>query len=134
MALKPEISIPAAAAVSVAVYGIFQLNMPNLTEVRANESDDTHIESAERAATWESAGFVGALSLIAKDPVIFWFGGAMTILLAWKYRHANMVSPLTGKATSSPTSRDVAAAQMPAGNTTGTADTAPAAPAYSPVI
>lgn len=97
MALKPEISVPAALALGVAVYGIFQVNLPSLTEVRAADMDNTHIASAERAATWESAGLVATISLISKDPTIFLVGGVFTMALAWKYRHANMVHPATGK-------------------------------------
>lgn len=120
--LKPEISIPAALALGVAVYGIFQVNLPSITEVRAAEMDNQDVASAERAATWEAAGLVATLSLIAKDPTIFLVGGAITVGLAWKYRHANMVSPLTGKATGNQTGAALATAQMPA-----------AAPQTSPV-
>jgi hypothetical protein len=111
--LKPEISIPAALALGVAVYGIFQVNLPSVTEVRAADMDNQDVASAERAATWEAAGLVATLSLIAKDPTIFLVGGAITVGLAWKYRHANAVSPLTGKATGNQTGAVAAAAQMP---------------------
>ena len=97
MALKPEISVPAALALGVAVYGIFQINLPSITEVRAADMDNAHVMAAERAATWESAGLVATLSLIAKDPTLFLVGGAITIALSWKYRHANLVHPGTGK-------------------------------------
>lgn len=96
MALKPEISVPAALALGVAVYGIFQVNLPSVTEVRAADMDNTHVAASERAATWESAGLVATISLIAKDPTIFLVGGAFTMLLSWKYRHANLVNPATG--------------------------------------
>jgi hypothetical protein len=111
--LKPEISIPAALALGVAVYGIFQVNLPSITEVRAADMGNKDIDSAERAATWESAGLVSTISLIAKDPTIFLIGGAITIALAWKYRHANAVHPLTGKATGALTGAAVMGAQMP---------------------
>ena len=97
MALKPEISVPAALALGVAVYGIFQINLPSVTEVKAADMDNTHIESSERAATWEAAGLVATLSLIAKDPTLFLVGGVITAGLSWKYRHANLVHPATGK-------------------------------------
>lgn len=97
MALKPEISIPAALALGVAVYGIFQINLPSVTEVKAADMDNAHITSSERAATWEAAGLVATLSLIAKDPTLFLVGGAITMGLSWKYRHANLVHPATGK-------------------------------------
>lgn len=113
MALKAEISVPAALALGVAVYGIFQVNLPSVTEVRAADMDNRDVASAERAATWESAGLVSVLSLIAKDPTLFLVGGTITLALAWKYRHANAVHPMTGKAGRGITGPGVVAAQMP---------------------
>ena len=129
--LKPEISIPAALALGVAVYGIFQVNLPNVTEVRAADMNDPLVESSERAATWESAGLVATISLIAKDPTIFMIGGAFTIALAWKYRHANQVNPMTGKATGPLSTSTMITAQAP---TAAPAAPAPAAPSYAAVI
>jgi hypothetical protein len=133
--LKPEISIPAALALGVAVYGIYQVNLPSITEVRAAELDNQDVSSAERAATWESAGLVATISLIAKDPTIFLVGGLITIALSWKYRHANMVSPLTGKATGNQTGAVAAAMQMPGAPAQTTPVPATAAgPSYDSMI
>jgi hypothetical protein len=133
--LKPEISIPAALALGVAVYGIFQVNLPNLTEVRAADLQNKDVESAERAATWESAGLVATISLIAKDPTIFLVGGLITIGLAWKYRHANHVNPMSGKATGGASSLSLATAQVPSlVQTAPVQAAAPAGPAYATVI
>ncbi len=129
--LKPEISIPAALALGVAVYGIYQVNLPSLTEVRAADMNDPHIESAERAATWESLGLVSTISLIAKDPTIFTIGGIITIALAWKYRHGNLVNPATGRATGPLSTSTMITAQAP---TAAPAAPAPAAPSYAAVI
>jgi hypothetical protein len=129
--LKPEISIPAALALGVACYGIFQVNLPSITETRAADMADPHIESAERAATWECAGLVSTLSLIAKDPTIFTIGGLITIALAWKYRHANAVNPMTGKATGPLSTSTLITAQAP---TAAPAAMAPAPSPYSSVI
>lgn len=134
--LKPEISIPAALALGVAVYGIFQVNLPNLTEVRAADMGNKDVESAERAATWESAGLVSTISLISKDPTIFLVGGAITLALAWKYRHANMVHPATGRATGPLTTAAAVGAQMPsaAPQTAPVQAAAPAMPSYAAMI
>lgn len=129
--LKPEISIPAALALGVAVYGIFQVNLPSVTEVRAADLENKDVASAERAATWESAGLVATISLIAKDPTIFLVGGAITMGLAWKYRHANMVNPLSGKATGSHTMGSLMAGQM-SGAQSETAPVVQAAPVMNP--
>lgn len=98
MALKPEISIMAALATGGVVYGIFQTSLPSVSDVRTVEAQNVDIESAERGAAWEAAAVVSAISLIAKDPAIFIVGGAMVVILAWKYRHADMVSPITHRA------------------------------------
>lgn len=98
MALKPEISVMAALATGAVVYGVFQTSLPSVTDIRAAEQGSEDVQNSERAATWEAAALVGAISLIAKDPTIFIVGGAMTVILAWKYRHADMVNPLTHKA------------------------------------
>ena len=136
MALKPEISVPAALALGVAVYGIFQVNLPSITEVRAADLGNKDVDAAERAATWESAGLVASISLIAKDPTIFFVGGLFTVALAWKYRHANLVHPLTGKATGAFSSFDVLGAQLPnaAKPTEDAVPAAPVGPSYSAVI
>jgi hypothetical protein len=134
--LKPEISIPAALALGVAVYGIFQVNLPNMTEVRAADMGNKDVESAERAATWESAGLVVTISLIAKDPTIFLVGGFITLALAWKYRHANMVHPATGRATGPLTTAAAVGAQLPsaAPQTAPVQPAGPVAPAYAAMI
>lgn len=113
MSLKAEISVPAALALGVAVYGIYQVNLPSVTEVRAADLDNKDVAGAERAATWEAAGLVSVLSLIAKDPTLFLVGGAITIALSWKYRHANAVHPMTGSAVRRVTSPGIVVAQMP---------------------
>jgi hypothetical protein len=134
--LKPEISIPAALALGVAVYGIFQVNLPSITEVRAADLQNQDVMAAERAATWESAGLVSTISLIAKDPTIFLVGGLITIALAWKYRHANAVHPMSGKATGPLTSAGLASIQLPNAQrqTEPAVMAAPAMSAYGAVI
>lgn len=113
MALKPEISIPAALAVVVGVYGIYQINLPPVADARTIESGNMDLSSAEREATWEAAALVSGISLIARDPAIFVVGSAAVIVLAWKYRHADAVSPLTKKASAMFTVEDVVQAQEP---------------------
>lgn len=96
--MKPEISIPVALATGVLVWSIYQNATPSLVDLRAAPPGDSDVESAERMATWTAAGAVAAISLIAKDPVVFMVGGTMVIVNAWWNRHANRVNPLTGKA------------------------------------
>ncbi len=96
--LKPEASIGVGLAVAGVVWSIHSNATPALVDVRASEPNDEDIDKAERLATWTSVGVVSGISLIAKDPTIFVIGGAMTVAVAWWYRHANRVHPMTGLA------------------------------------
>src|SRR5487761_150881 len=92
MSLKPNEQIIVAAAVGTAVYGIFQLNAPNLADVKASmpggaASLNTH--KSVKTAVWTSAVLVSGLGLLAKDPAIFIVGGLITSVEGWKYYHAN---------------------------------------------
>lgn len=98
--LKPEVSIPVGVATVGVVYAIYQLASPPLAAVRAmdgNGPDGAHLGAAERTALWASVGIAGAISLIAKDPVPFWFGGMVAVGLSWMHRTARVVDPLTSK-------------------------------------
>jgi hypothetical protein len=99
MALKPNEQIIVAASVAVAVYGIFQLNAPNLADVKASApggaaSLNTH--KSVKTAVWTSAILVSGLGLLAKDPAIYIVGGLLTTVEAWKYHHANATDMVTG--------------------------------------
>lgn len=112
LGLKPEVSVPVALATGGLVYGIFQMNLPNLTDVRAAPPKDGDVDASERLATWTAAAVVAGVSLIARDPNVFIVGGAMVVALAWHYRHANHVDPQTGKAGFMHNSRVAPAADM----------------------
>ena len=99
MSLKPNEQIIVSAAVGTAVYGIFQLNAPNLSDVKASApggaaSVNTH--KSVKTAVWSSAVFVSGLALLAQDPAIFIVGGLITVVEGWKYYHANSVDSKTG--------------------------------------
>lgn len=99
MPLKPNEQIIVSAAVGTAVYGIFQLNAPNLSDVKASApgggaSVNTH--KSVKTAIWTSAILVSGLGLLAKDPTIFIVGGLLTVVEGWKYMHANATDPRTG--------------------------------------
>lgn len=91
--MRPEISLGVALAVSTAVVAIHQVATPSMADMRTLDPNNSDIDAAERAATWMSAGLVATVSLVAKDPVIFIFGGLVTVGLAWFSRHSNNVKP-----------------------------------------
>lgn len=98
MALKPNESLIASAAVITAVFATYQTALPAVADERVAPSSDSDLAAAERVATWTSAGLVSVISLLAKDPTIFVLGGMTTVVLAWMHRHANEVNPQTGRA------------------------------------
>jgi hypothetical protein len=98
MAPKPETSLTIGLATAAMVVGIYQYSMPGIADVRSAGQNDPTIASTEKSATWIAAAVVSGVSLLAKDPTVFILGGAVTMALAWHYRHANAVNPKTGKA------------------------------------
>jgi hypothetical protein len=98
--LKPELSVPVAAALSTLVYGIYSQATPSIADIRVGRQNDANIESSRKGAAWAAAGSVAAISLITKDPTVFVVGGGMVILMDWWTRHANAVDPATGTASS----------------------------------
>jgi hypothetical protein len=97
MALKPEISLPVAAATAALVWAVYQTHMPNVADVRGAAPNNGTIDTSRKITTWEAAGIVSAISLIAKDPTVFIIGGAMVVMLDFTHRHANATHPNTGQ-------------------------------------
>jgi hypothetical protein len=93
MALKPEISVAAALAVATMTYAIYQNATPTVADIRSLPEGNSDIAKSEKAAGWLAAGLGSMVSLIARDPVIFWATGVSVIGMSWWTRHANMVKP-----------------------------------------
>jgi hypothetical protein len=100
--IKPENSFGATLATMGLVFGIHQINMPNLADLRAANPHNSTVDSSRKAATWTAISACAALSLLARDPNIFIFGGGFAIVLDAYERHANMVHPATGQVTMPP--------------------------------
>lgn len=93
MALKPEISIGMGLALATIVYALHSNATPSRADIRTLPEGNPDIAAEEKKATWQAAGIVAGISLIARDPVIFTIGGLMVIAEAWMTRHANYVNP-----------------------------------------
>lgn len=93
------VSIGMGLAVGALVGMVFTHAMPTLVDHRVGDPDDPVAASALKTATWTSIGIVSATAAIAKDPTIFVLGGAVTVGFNLWHRHANMVNPLTNRAT-----------------------------------
>lgn len=94
-----EASLGIALAVGVMVLGIYSHALPSLVDHRVGDRDDDAADKAERTATWTAATAVSVVSLLAKDPTVFVLGGAMVVGMSFWHRHANLVDPMTGRAT-----------------------------------
>lgn len=98
MALKPEVSVPVAAATAALVWGIYQNALPPIVDIRTAAPNHPDVSSAEKGAAWTAAAAVAAISLISKDMTVFIVGGGMVVALSWWHNHANMVNPEFGVA------------------------------------
>lgn len=98
--LKPSEEIQVGALVAAVVYGVYQLDAPNLADVRASSAgtaDAQHVHASVKTAAWTAAVITAGLAILAKSPTIFIIGGVVNVGEAWKYYHANAISPATGK-------------------------------------
>lgn len=93
------VSIGMGLAVGALVGMFYQHAMPTLIDHRVGDPEDPHAASALKTVTITSAGVVTAVALIAKDPTVFVIGGAVVIGMNLWHRHANLVHPETGRAT-----------------------------------
>lgn len=88
MAFTPPVSLGIGLATAAVVYSIHSNFTPTVADMQALPAGNADVDSAERKATWLSAGVVAGISLLAKDPTIFVVGSAMAIGMAWATRHA----------------------------------------------
>lgn len=91
-------SVGTGLAVGGIAFTVFSMSLPPLTDVRVAEPENGDIFRAERTATWVAAGIVTGVAAITQDATVFIIGGTVVVALAWLYRHANEVTPVTGTA------------------------------------
>jgi hypothetical protein len=99
LALNNESSLAIGLAAGGIAFTVFNMSLPPLTDVRAADPENGDVFSAERTATWVAAGIVSGVALIAGDATVFVIGGSVVVVMAWLYRHANEVNPVSGTAT-----------------------------------
>jgi len=99
MPLSPKDSIGTGLAVGGVAFTVFNMSLPPLTDIRAADPENHDVFAAERTATWIAAGLVVGVSAMVGDATVFIIGGTTVVVLAWLYRHANEVSPVSGVAT-----------------------------------
>ena len=96
--LKPDVSIPVALATGALVYGVYNLALPSVADVRTSAENHPDVSSANKAAAWTSAAAVAGIALISRDMNVFIVGGGMTLVLTWWYVHADAVIPELSRA------------------------------------
>lgn len=113
----PEGSLTLGVATAALVYGVYTFSTPPTAVIHATKAGDLNIEAGRKKAAWTSAAVVGAVALLTKDKTIFVLGGTMLIMLDWHTRHANAVSPDTGRLVSNsgyePATDDASVADTP---------------------
>jgi hypothetical protein len=95
--LKPSEAVMVGTAAVGLVYGLYQMNLPSMTEVHGAKPQNQSVTSSQKKAMWGSAATVSALFLLTKDATVFTLGGMMFLYEEWSYRHANAVNPSSGK-------------------------------------
>jgi hypothetical protein len=103
LSLKPNEELMVSAISAGIVYSIFQLDAPNLADVRATTpggAQSQNIHGSVKTAVYTSAAVIGGISILAKSPTVFVVGGVMIVAEAWKYYHANLVHPASNSAKS----------------------------------
>jgi hypothetical protein len=95
--LKPEHSVAIGIGVGAVDLLVFNGLLPNTTDVRTANPQNTDVESERRKAVIYCVGINGFVSLITRDWTIFLIGGIVTIGMSYVYAHANEINPATGK-------------------------------------
>ena len=98
MPLPDDTSVAVGLATGGIAFTVFNMSLPPLTDVRAADPENGDVFAAERTATWVAAGIVTGIALMTSDATVFIIGGSVVVALAWLYRHANEVNPVSGTA------------------------------------
>lgn len=95
--LKPEGSTVAGLATVGAVFAIYQLNVGNVAQAHATDSNHPALETSRKKAGYTALVIVSALTLITKDANVGILGGAAIIAMELSYRTGIMADPQNGK-------------------------------------
>lgn len=96
--LKRESAVTVGIAEAVAIYLIYQHQLPSNADTRSISPHNSDIESSRKQAAWESAALLGVVFLISRDLNAFIIGGIALLGVDTSYKHANAVNPASGKA------------------------------------
>lgn len=97
--LKMDAAVPAMLATGAIVIGAFSMHSPPHAEVKTvppGSAGDRLLGDSGRTALVTSIGVSGGIALLAKDEMIFVFGGMLALALYWSHAYARAVDPTTG--------------------------------------
>ena len=100
LSLKPNEELMISAVSVAAVLSVFQLEAPPLANVKnaaPGGQASVSVHKSVKGAILTSAAVVGALAILGKSPTVYVVGGLTTAALGWKYLHANVTHPQTGR-------------------------------------
>jgi hypothetical protein len=95
--LKPDSATGIGLATAVGVYLIYNNALPNTTDIRAAHPHNEDVETCRKHAAWESAALLGLVFLVSRDLNSYIIAGVALIGIDLMHKHANAVSPATGK-------------------------------------
>lgn len=94
--LKPEGSLVSGIAVAGSVWAIYSLNVGPVSTAHASDANHSALESSRKKAGYSAFIFVAGITLITRDANIGVLGFGSIVAMELNYRHAIMVSPVTG--------------------------------------
>jgi hypothetical protein len=90
---SPQGSIGIALGTGALVWATFSSTLPPIANVRATLPGNKALNSSRRTATAISAGIVGLVYWLTKDPIPVIVGGSLVVALDAAHRHADAVHP-----------------------------------------
>ena len=81
----------------VAVYLIYNSQLPSGADIRAGNPNNTDIESSRKSAAWKSAALIGLVFLLTRDLNSFIVSGAGLTGIDYATKHHNAINPSSGK-------------------------------------
>lgn len=96
--LRRENAVTVGLLEAVAIYLIYQHEMPTAADVRTVAPHNEDLESSRKQAAWMSAALIGATFAITRDLNAFILGGIAMLGIDMSYKHSNAVNPATGRA------------------------------------
>jgi len=99
--LRPDSATMVGLLTAAGVVLIYQNALPNLTDIRAANPDNSDVEHNRKMAAWESAALVAVVFMVSRDLNSYLISGAALVGVDYVTKHNNSIHPATGKFDSS---------------------------------